>query len=120
MQVRIKEVVNYKGHSVKANGSVDLKFTAMYSELTNSMQVLQLLNNDVKITAKIPGMKPLQLGMFRVNKVIIDGDGESVLCFNALNDYVEMDNINNIVCKEEFQIKMEADIDLEDDENEGE
>lgn len=120
MEVKIKEVVNYKGHSVKPNGNVDLKFSAMYSELTNSMQVLQLLNNDVNITAKIPGMKPLKLGMFRVSKVIIDGDGESILCFNSLSDYVEMENINNIICKEEFQIMMRAEVILEDDSDEGE
>ena len=43
MEVKVKEIVKYKGHTVKQNGSVDLKLTAMYSELTKSMQVLQML-----------------------------------------------------------------------------
>ncbi|MBP3920418.1 MAG: hypothetical protein J6D28_02515 [Bacilli bacterium] len=118
MEVKVKEIVKYKGHTVKQNGSVDLKLTAMYSELTKSMQVLQMLNNDVELTAKLPSMKPIKLGVFRVSKVIIDGDGESVLCFNSLNDYVEMNNVNSIVCNEEFQILMRAEIEEEENEEE--
>ena len=118
MEVKVKEIVKYKGHTVKQNGSVDLKLTAMYSELTKSMQVLQMLNNDVELTAKLPSMKPIKLGIFRVSKVIIDGDGESVLCFNSLNDYVEMNNVNSIVCNEEIQILMRAEIEEEENEEE--
>lgn len=117
MNVKIKEVVKYDGHSVKANGSVDLGFKAMYSELTNSMQVLQLLNNDVTIVAKFPSMKPISLGMFRVKNVLFDGDGESKLKFNAISDNVEMDNLNNLVSVEEFQIMMQAEIEVEESED---
>ena len=42
-KIVVKEVVNYKGHSVRANGSVDLSFSSMYDELTNSIQCLQML-----------------------------------------------------------------------------
>ena len=54
-KVVVKEVVNYKGHSVKANGSVDLSFSAMYDELTNTIQCLQMLNNDVDIVLLAEG-----------------------------------------------------------------
>lgn len=119
MLVKIKQVVNYSGHNVKTNGSIDLTFKAKYDELTNSMQVLQMLNNDVNITTKIPGVKkPIPLGMFRVKSVNFDGDGESTLKFNSIVDNVEMNNINSIVCKEEFQILLSADIELEEDEEE--
>lgn len=119
MLVKIKQVVNYSGHNVKTNGSIDLTFKAKYDELTNSMQVLQMLNNDVNITTKIPGIKkPIPLGMFRVKSVNFDGDGESTLKFNSIVDNVEMNNINSIVCKEEFQVLLSADIELEEDEEE--
>ena len=119
MLVKIRQVVNYSGHNVKTNGSIDLTFKAKYDELTNSMQVLQMLNNDVNITTKIPGVKkPIPLGMFRVKSVNFDGDGESTLKFNSIVDNVEMNNINSIVCKEEFQILLSADIELEEDEEE--
>lgn len=118
MVVKIKEVVKYDGHSVRANGSVDLGFKAMYSELTNSMQVLQMLNNDVNIIAKFPSSKPIKLGMFRVKNVVFDGDGESKLKFNAITDNVEMDALNSIISNEEFQILMQAEIEIEDNESE--
>lgn len=115
---KIKEVVKYNGHKVKANGTLDLSFKAMYSEITNSMSLLQLLNNDVRIKVKLPGSKPMDIGMFRISKVIFDDDGESTLNFTTLSDYVEMDNLNRLVGAEEFQMLMESNVELEDDESE--
>ena len=114
MKISIKEVVSYKGHSVKANGNVDISFNAMYDQLTKSMEVLQMLNNDITITAKLSGSKPVKLGTFSVKNVLFDGDGESVLKFVSLVDYIEMDNINSIISQENFQLRMEAYIETED------
>lgn len=116
MNVKVKEVVKYNGHKVKANGAVDLGFKAMYSELTNSIQSLQMLNNDVKIKAKLPGEKPIELGIFRVQKVIIDNDGESTLNFTSLTDFIDMECINKLVGKDEFVVLLEANVELEDEE----
>ena len=123
-QIRVKEVVKYGGHSLSANGSVNLTLKADYSELVNTIQVQQMLNNDVSIKAKLPGGKPMKLGMFRVKSTTIDGDGESTLKFNGLNDYIEMDNLNLLPTKgsgdEMFVVMMEADVEEEDDEDGGE
>jgi Asp-tRNA(Asn)/Glu-tRNA(Gln) amidotransferase B subunit len=82
----------------------------MYSELTKTIQVLQLLNNDVKITA---GDKPL--GTFRVKNVSVSDDGESTLKFESMADAVEMDNLNSLINLEnEVAIVMESVVDLED------
>lgn len=120
-QIRVKEVVKYGGHSLSANGSVNLTLKADYSELVNTIQVQQMLNNDVSIKAKLPGGKPMKLGMFRVKSTTIDGDGESTLKFNGLNDYIEMDNLNLLPTKgsgdEMFVVMMEAQIEEEDDED---
>lgn len=119
MIVKIKEVVTYAGHSLKASGAVDFTLKAAYSELPNSIKLIQLLNNDVDIKAKLPGSKPMKLGMFRIKQIQIDGDGESVLKFNGLNDYIEMDNLNllplNKDDNKEFQILAEAEIEMEDE-----
>ncbi|MDD4804583.1 MAG: hypothetical protein PHN69_05355 [Candidatus Pacebacteria bacterium] len=125
INVRVKEVVRYGGHSLSANGSVNFTLKAGYSELPNSIKLMQLLNNDVYIKAKIPGEKPMKLGDFRVKQIVIDGDGESVLKFNGLNDYIEMDNLNLLPMNDsdikEFVVMMEADIeDEENDESEDE
>lgn len=120
-QIRVKEVVKYGGHSLSANGSVNLTLKADYSELVNTIQVQQMLNNDVSIKAKLPGGKPMKLGMFRVKSTTIDGDGESTLKFNGLNDYIEMDNLNLLPTKgsgdEMFVVMMEAQIEEEDEED---
>ena len=121
MIVKIKEVVTYAGHSLKANGAVDFTLKAAYSELSNSIQMMHMLNNDVDIKAKLPGHKPMKLGQFRIKQIVIDGDGESVLKFNGLNDYIEMDNLNLLPLNndenKEFQILAEAEIEMEDEDN---
>lgn len=124
MNVKVKQVVTYGGHSMSANGSVNLTLKAAYSELTNSVQQLQMLNNDVSIKAKLPGGKPMKLGMFRIKQIAIDGDGESVLKFNGLSDYIEMDNLNllplNSDDNKEFVVMLEAEIEDENGEDEEE
>ena len=124
INVKVKEVVKYGGHSLSANGSVNFTLKAGYSELPNSIKLMQLLNNDVYIKAKIPGARPIKLGDFRVKQIVIDDDGESVLKFNGLNDYIEMDNLNLLPMNDseikEFVVMMEADIEEENEESEDE
>ena len=123
--IKVKQVVVYGGHSLKANGAVDFTLKSAYSELVNSIQLMQMLNNDVDIKAKLPGQKPMKLGMFRIKQIIIDGDGESILKFNGLNDHIEMDNLNllplNTDDDKEFVVLMEADVEEEEEgEDDGE
>lgn len=117
MIIKVKEVVKYDGHSLSANGSVNFNLKAAYSELTNTINLMQMLNNDVNIKAKVPGGKPMKLGSFRVKQIVIDGDGESKIKFNGLNDYIEMDNLNllplNTDENKEFVVLMEAEIEEE-------
>lgn len=119
--IKVKEVVKYGGHSLSANGSVNFTLKASYSEITSSIKLLQMLNNDVNIKAKIPSGKPMKLGMFRIKQIIFDGDGESTIKFNGLNDYIEMDNLNllplNSDDNKEFVVLMEAKIEEEEEED---
>lgn len=119
--IKVREIVKYGGHSLSANGSVNFTLKASYSELTNSIKLMQMLNNDVSIKAKVPGGKAMKLGIFRVKQIIIDGDGESILKFNGLNDYIEMDNLNLLPLStdenKEFAVLMEAEIEEEESEN---
>lgn len=121
MNIKVREIVKYGGHSLSANGSVNFTLKASYSELTNSIKLMQMLNNDVSIKSKAPGGKAMKLGIFRVKQIIIDGDGESVLKFNGLNDHIEMDNLNLLPLStdenKEFAVLMEAEIEEEESEN---
>lgn len=124
MNLKVKEVVKYGGHSLSANGSVNFTLNAQYSELTNTIMLMQMLNNDVSIKAKIPNEKPMKLGHFRIKQIIIDDDGESKIKFNGLSDYIEMDNLNllplNSDENKQFVVLMEADIEVEEELEEGE
>ena len=119
MNIKVKEVVGSKGHNISANGSVNLTLCADYSELKNTIMAMQMLNNDVKIKAKLPGSSPIKLGTFRIRDIRVDGDGESTIKFNGLNDYIEMDNLNVLVTNERFNVMFEAEIE-EENEEEGE
>ena len=118
MIIKIKEVVTYGGHSLSANGSVNLTLKAAYSELSKSIQAMQMLNNDIDIKAKMPGANAIKLGSFRIKQIVVDGDGESVLKFNGLNDYIEMDNLNllplNSDDNKEFAVLLAAEIEEEE------
>jgi hypothetical protein len=120
--VKVKEVVTYGGHSLSANGSVNFTLNASYSELVNTIKIMQMLNNDITIKAKAPDQKPMKLGMFRLKQIIIDDDGESKIKFNGLNDYIEMDNLNLLPMNDsdvkEFVVMLEANIDDSESEEE--
>ena len=121
MIIKVKQVVKYDGHSLSSNGSVNFKLRASYSELVNSIKLMQMLNNDVAIKVKIPGSKVMKLGIFRIKQIVIDGDGESKITFNGLNDFIEMDNLNLLPLKNseetnEFQVLYESNV--EDEGNE--
>lgn len=112
--IKVKEIVFYSGHGITANGSVSLKFKAPYSELVNTINTMQMLNNDISIKAKLPGEPVKKLGVFRIKSINIDNDGESTIKFDSLNTFVEVDNLNAIVSAEPFQVLMEANIELEE------
>lgn len=126
-KIKIKDNVEYSGHSIRNNGSVDLTLKAAYSQLSNTVMMMQLLNEDVTIKARIAaenGGKPFMLGSFRVKQITVSDDGESTLKFNGLKDYVETNNLNLLPLKSdevsEFTILMEADIEDEEEDDDDE
>lgn len=124
MNISVKEIVTYGGHNLSANGSVNLTLKASYSELAKTISAMQMLNDDIKIKAKVPGSKAMKLGMFRIKDIKIDGDGESVLRFNTLNDFVEMSNLNLLPLNDsdtkEFAVLLEAEVEEEGEEEDEE
>lgn len=119
--IKVKEVVTYAGHSLRANGSVNLTVKAMYSELTNSIQMMQMLNNDVDLKARVANGKPMRLGYFRIQEIKVDSDGESAIKFNGISDNIEMDHLNELPLSDadtkQFTILAVAEVDLEDGED---
>ena len=114
-RVEVKVIGKYNGHSVKANQSVDLSIKAGYDQLSQSVQLLQMLNNDVTIVAKVPDTKPFKLGTFRVQSVNISHDGESAIKFNSMADFTEVDNFTHLIGSEMVVLKVTADIEIEEE-----
>lgn len=123
MDIKVKQVVKYDGHNIMANGSVNLNLKASYSELTKTIELQQMLNNDVEIKCKLPDVQQsIKLGRFRLKQTTIDGDGESKIKLNGLKDYIETDNLNllplNSDSVSEFVVLYRADVELESEDEE--
>lgn len=118
MKITVQSVATYKGHSLKENGNINLTLKFKYDELVKTIQLAQMLNNDVKVAVRLPGESSISLGMFRIKNISIDDDGESTLKLNSLNDFVEVDNLNSLVTKEAFQIKFVTEIEKEEEDEE--
>jgi len=121
--IKVKTEGRYTSHNVKANKSIDVTFKMPYTELTNYIQSLQMLNEDVTLAGKIGAdKKPLKLGIFMVQKVTVDNDGEGTIKFNSQLDYVEPKNINELASRndEPLFIFMKATIDIDESELEEE
>lgn len=117
--VSVKFVAMYDGHSLSKNGKVDLKLVCDYSELVNYMQLVQMLNNDIKVTVKLSGekKKPIKIGMFRLKQLNVSHDGSAKVSFSSTNDFVEVNELNKLVTDERFIVRCESKIEIE---NEGE
>lgn len=123
VNVQVKLVCNYNGHNCKSNGSIDLNVKTAYEDIGKSIQMIQMLNNDIKLSVKFPDEKPFGLGVFRLQNMNIDHDGSCKIKFNSLDDFVEVNNLNRLLPNksELFILRAQAEIEEEDnDDNEEE
>lgn len=113
----VKCVAEYAGHNVLASGSIDLNLKCEYGELPNYLQIVQMLNNDVKVVCKLvdeQDLKPFSLGQFRIKQIRIDHDGCANLKFNSITDFVEVNKINSLIGAGKFKVKFSAEIIMEE------
>jgi hypothetical protein len=112
-KVLVKAIATYNGHNIKQSGSVDLSLVCPYDELANYIQLIQMLNNDVNLAIRMAGDKPFKLGMFKIKEIKVCDDGEGVIKFNSMTDFVEVDNLNKMVTKDRFEVRFTAEIEIE-------
>ena len=117
--VQIKTVASYGGHNVNQAGSVSLKLVFSYDTITKYIQAIQMLNENVNLLAVINGEK-IKLGSFMINSINIDHDGAGKIKFNSQLDYVEIDNISKLINSDLFKIMLQAEIDVEENNEEEE
>lgn len=117
--IDVMAVMQYCGHSLGQNSNVNLTLKADYSELTKTVMLMQMLNNDVTVKVKMPEEgKPFKLGIFRIKSATISGDGESKIKLNSMTDFVEVDNLNRLVTTDRFVVKFETDVEIEEEREE--
>lgn len=118
-EIKVKSVAKYNGHSFKQNKAVDLSVRFEYSELPNYVKLIQLLNENIIIKVKQSDKPVKKLGTFMLKEIKIDHDGEGIVKFNSMLDYVEADEINALVGDGLFKIMFEAQTEAvgDDDEN---
>lgn len=118
--IKLKTEGQYVNHGVKANKAIDVVFKMPYAELTNYIKSIQLLNENVTVAAKIGSDKKiLKLGVFMIQSINIDRDGEGKIKFNSQLDHVDADAINELASRndEPLTVLLKADIDVEDAED---
>jgi len=94
-EIKFKAVGNYRGHSVKQNGILELNLGFKYEELTKTVMATQLLNENVALYAKLSsGVE--SLGSFMVKNISIDHDGNSQVRYNTNMDHAEANTINEL------------------------
>ena len=116
-KIDFKVVAKYNGHQVKPSGAVDLNLVCEYGEMRNTIQLLQLLSNDIKLSVKKPSEKPFKIGTFRLQALNYDHDGQAKIRFNSMTDFVEVDELNRLIPDEKedrFVVRFAAEVELEE------
>lgn len=109
-------VSSYNGHNVKANGIVEINFKT--KDLVDSVNLFQLINNDIEIYVKKSSEKAFKVGLFRFDSHHVGNDGEVKYKLKSTNDHTEMDTLNRLLTDEMFKVRCISEVELEDDEEE--
>jgi hypothetical protein len=117
-EVKVKIIGNYNGHSFKSNKSVDLGLIFEYGELLNYIKLVQMINENIDVQAKIGDTKVRKLGLFMFKSLTISHDGEGSLKLNSQLDYVESTMIDALVGEERVGLLFKASIQVDDEEAE--
>lgn len=128
-EVKLKGVSKYAGLNVSSSKVVTLTMVMGYEEIITSVKLLQGLNTDITVLAKVGIRKPVSLGIFTVNGVNFDRDGNAKISLKSMVDNVELNNIVKLIDNEDIiQLMFKAIVglpyngnsdDSEDDEEEG-
>lgn len=96
---------------------VKVSFKIRYDDMITSINLLQGLNSDITIHAKLSGRKAVNLGLFTIGGVSFDKDGNATVQFKSKVENVNMDNISEIISFDPddiLQLKFMAVLELPD------
>ena len=121
--IEVEQVVTSGGYSISANGVAHVTFKSKYGELVNTVNMLQLLNNDIDVTAFVPGEKPSKVARFmRIKNISVDGDGEQTVKLQGISEFVDVEELSKLPFKNaeipEFKVQFASDIEINDSDEE--
>lgn len=116
MERKLKQqgIASFEGLSIGKNKTIQVKFKLRYDEILTSVELLQGLNNDITLHAKVPDKKPMNLGIFTIGAINFDKDGNATIPFKSLTDNVNVESICSLVDEELIQLRFQAIIELPD------
>lgn len=116
MERKLKQqgIASFEGLSIGKNKTIQVKFKLRYDEILTSVELLQGLNNDITLHAKVPDKKPMNLGIFTIEAINFDKDGNAIIPFKSLTDNVNVESICSLVDEKLIQLRFQAIIELPD------
>jgi hypothetical protein len=99
-----KGVAVFNGMTVSPQKVITLKFKLRYDEVVTSVNLLQGLNTDITVHAKIGTGKAVNLGMFTIGGISFDRDGNAVIPFKSMVDNVNMDSIQEVLSADKEEL----------------
>ena len=116
MERKLKQqgIASFEGLSIGKNKTIQVKFKLRYDEILTSVELLQGLNNDITLHAKVLDKKPMNLGIFTIGAINFDKDGNATIPFKSLTDNVNVESICSLVDEELIQLRFQAIIELPD------
>lgn len=115
-ELKQKGIAEFAGLSVGANKVVTVKFKLRYDEVVTSVNLLQGLNTDITIIAKVPDKKAKNLGLFTIGSINFDKDGNATIPFKSLVDNINLEDICSLVDEDYIQLMFKAVLELPDSE----
>ncbi len=113
-ELKEKGIAVFEGLNITKTKVVKLKFLLRYDEMITSVNLLQGLNSDITVHAKVPDRKPMNLGVFNVGSVNFDKDGNAKVLLESMLESVDMDSIYEVAAADYIVIMFRAVLDLPD------
>lgn len=99
----IKAIAVYNGHTIRKNFDVELKLRFIDEQLPNALQFVACIGKQVKLNAKVLQDK-FHIGVFNVNRITIDKNGNAFVSFMSNNDYVNLESIEKLMVEDDIRL----------------
>ena len=117
-QLKQKGIATFEGLTISKSKTVILKVKLRYDEVITSINLLQGLNSDITVHAKVPDRKAMNLGIFTIGAVNFDKDGNATIPFKSMVQNVNLDNICSLTDEDYIQLRFMAVLELPQNEEE--